>query len=260
MHRIDYERFKSLIQEVLQQSRTGAVAFDLANPEYAPGISTAFTEWEVKLALPAEEANAVLEKVKARLQESPYFPSSNEIGGKVAGGTRRQAMAALLASLFFIIVYIWVRFQRLVYGLAAVVALVHDVIITLGVVALTYWLAPILGFLLIDEMKIGLDVLAAFLTLIGYSLNDTIVIFDRIREIKGKAPWITEEMINRSVIMGLLILYVIGGEGIHAFAFTMLFGVVTGTFSSVYIASPILLWLAGLSGEAKAEPNSSNRS
>jgi len=273
-HRIDYERLKSLIQETLQQMQSGAVAFELGNPEYKPGISTAFTQWEVKLALPDEQARKVLDTLSTKLQQSPYFPSSNEIGGKVAGGTRREAAAALLASLFFIILYIWVRFQRLVYGLAAVVALVHDVLITLGAVAVTYWLAPILGFLLIDEMKIGLDVLAAFLTLIGYSLNDTIVIFDRIREIKGKSPQLTEGMINRSVndtlartiitgggvIMGLVILYILGGEGIHAFAFTMLFGVVTGTFSSVYIASPILLWLAGLSGEAKSEPIPANGS
>ncbi len=266
-HRIDYERLKTLLQQALQYTYSEAVPFELSHSEYLPGISTAFTNWEVTLALPAEEAKKVLEKVNALLEQSPYFPSSNEIGGKVAGGTRRQAVAALVASLFCIIVYIWVRFQRLVYGLAAVVALIHDVAITLGAVALTYWLAPVLGFLLIDEMKIGLDVLAAFLTLIGYSLNDTIVIFDRIREVKGKAPWLTEQMINRSVndtlartiitgggvIMGLLILYILGGEGIHAFAFTMLFGVVTGTFSSVYIASQILLWLAGLSGETKPE-------
>lgn len=266
-HRIEYDRLKTLLQEALQQLQTAGVAFELSHPEYVPGISTAFTDWEVHLALPTEEAKRVLEKVNFRLQEAPYFPSSNEIGGKVAGATRRQAVVALLASLFFVILYIWVRFQRLVYGLAAVVALIHDVAITLGAVALTYWLAPVLGFLLIDEMKIGLDVLAAFLTLIGYSLNDTIVIFDRIREVKGKAPWITQEMINRSVndtlartiitgggvIMGLLILYVLGGEGIHAFAFTMLFGVVTGTFSSIYIASPILLWLAKFSGETKPE-------
>ncbi len=272
-YRIDSERLKALFEEVLQETQTGAVALELANPEYAPGISTAFTHWEVKLALPPPEAQIVLNKVKERIQKLPYFPSSSEIGGKVAGGTRRQAVAALLVSIFFIIVYIWVRFQRVVYGLAAVVALIHDVAITLGAVALTYWLAPILGFLLIDEMKIGLDVLAAFLTLIGYSLNDTIVIFDRIREVKGKAPGITEEMINRSVndtlartiitgggvIMGLLVLYILGGEGIHAFAFTMLFGVVTGTFSSIYIASPILLWLAGLSGEIRATTNSSTR-
>jgi SecD/SecF fusion protein len=266
-HPIEYDRLKTLLQEALQQLQTAGVAFELSHPEYVPGISTAFPDWEVHLALPVEEAKKLLEKVNARLQEAPYFPSSNEIGGKVAGGTRRQAVVALVASLFFIILYIWVRFQRLVYGLAAVVALIHDVAITLGAVALTYWLAPVLGFLLIDEMKIGLDVLAAFLTLIGYSLNDTIVIFDRIREVKGKTPWITQEMINRSVndtlartiitgggvIMGLLILYVMGGEGIHAFAFTMLFGVVTGTFSSIYIASPILLWLAKFSGEAKPE-------
>ena len=110
-----------------------------------------------------------------------------------------RALGALFASLLCIIGYIWFRFQRVIYGLAAVVALLHDVLITLGAIAISFWLAPIFGFLLLDQFKISLTVVAALLTIIGYSLNDTIVVFDRIRETKGKAPKLTGEMVNVSI-------------------------------------------------------------
>jgi SecD/SecF fusion protein len=152
--------------------------------------------------------------------------------------------------------YIWIRFQNLAFGLAAIVALVHDVLVVVAALALSYYAAPYLGFLLVDPFKISLDVVAAILTIVGYSINDTIVTFDRIREIRGKSPEITKDIINRSinqtlsrtvltvltVLLVTVILYVGGGPGLHSFAFTMLVGLIAGTYSSVYIAAPILLW------------------
>ena len=102
----------------------------------------------------------------------------------------------------------------------------------------------------------------AFLTIIGYSLNDTIVVFDRVREVRGRNPALTEDMLNLSVNQTLsrtlltsfttfivvLILYAIGGEGIHGFAFCLVLGVIVGTYSSVYVASPVLLWLMNRPG------------
>jgi SecD/SecF fusion protein len=99
----------------------------------------------------------------------------------------------------------------------------------------------------------------AFLTIIGYSVNDTIVIFDRIREVRGKAPQLTEEMVNLSinqtlsrtllttltVLIVVVILYIFGGDVMHPFAFAMLVGLIAGTYSTVYIASPLLLWMIG---------------
>ena len=221
--------------------------------------STAYTMWDVKIKLPPEEARQRLESVKAALAEVPFFPSSNTIGSTVAKNTQWQAIEALVASLLCLVAYIWIRFQKVIFGLAAVLALVHDVLVTLGAIALSAFLAPYLGFLMLGEFKIGLSVLAAFLTIIGYSLNDTIVVFDRIREVRGKAPRLTEEMLNVSVNQTLsrtvltafttfivvLILYLFGGEVIHTFAFALVVGVVVGTYSSIYIASPILLWMAG---------------
>ena len=145
----------------------------------------------------------------------------------------------------------------MIYGLAAVAALLHDILITLGAIAVSYWLAEVFGFLLIDQFKISLTVVAALLTIIGYSLNDTIVVFDRIRETKGKAPRLTSEMINVSInqtlsrtlltsvttLIVVVLLYAFGGEGIHAFAFALVIGVLVGTYSSIFVASPILLWL-----------------
>src|SRR5690606_30050824 len=130
------------------------------------------------------------------------------------------------------------------------------------------WLAPYLGFLMVEDYKIGLTEIAAFLTIIGYSLNDTIVIFDSIRELRGRNPKLTVETVNDSVnqtlsrtlltsgttLLTLIILYVYGGEGIHAFSFALFVGIIVGTYSSIFIASPILLWLAN-----RESPNPSGR-
>ncbi len=234
---------------------------ELSNADFERGDSTAYEDWTLKLGLPPKEARPIIETIRARLEDSPYFPSSNSIGGKVASDTRNKAITALIASLICIVGYLWIRFQRVMFGLAAVVALVHDVLVTLGVIALSFWLSKLPGFedlLLIDPFKIGLPALAAFLTIIGYSLNDTIVVFDRIREVRGKAPQLTEDMVNTSInqtlartlltslttLMVVVILYFGGGQGIHGFAFALVVGVIVGTYSSVFVASPALLWMS----------------
>jgi SecD/SecF fusion protein len=169
------------------------------------------------------------------------------------------AVYAILASLVIIVVYVWIRFQNAVFGLAAVLALVHDVLVALGFLALSYWMANNLGMevLLVDPFKISLAVVAALLTIVGFSINDTIVIFDRIREIRGKNPVLSGAMINQAVnetlsrtfitsgtvFIATFVLYVFGGAGIHPFAFAMLVGVISGTYSTIFIAAPILLWM-----------------
>ncbi len=193
-----------------------------------------------------------------QLAATPVFLSDSKIGPRVANDTRATALYALGASIIMIVVYIWIRFQNVIFGLGAVVALIHDVLVTVaGVAASSYYVAGFLGFLLVDPFKISLNVVAALLTICGYSISDTIVIFDRIREVRGKSPDLTKEMINVSVnqtlsrtvltvftvLLVTTILYIWGGEAIHAFAFTMLIGLISGTYSSVYIAAPVLLWL-----------------
>ncbi len=217
-----------------------------------------FDNWTVEFTSTPEDTRQILTRVQTEQSAAPIWLSSSKIGSKVAGDMQTSALAAIFVSLIGIVGYIWLRFQRVAFGLAAVVALVHDVAITLGAVALSYWIARVGGFLLVDEFKISLPIVAAFLTIIGYSLNDTIVVFDRIREVKGKSPELTVEMINRSInqtlgrtlltsittLIVVCILYTFGGQGIHGFAFALLIGVLVGTYSSIFVASPVLLWMS----------------
>ncbi|MBT7253893.1 MAG: protein translocase subunit SecDF, partial [Planctomycetaceae bacterium] len=180
-----------------------------------------------------------------------------KFGAQIAGDMQMLALTAMLFSFAGIITYIWLRFQHLTYGIAAVVALLHDVLVTLAAMAVSVYVADHLGFLLIEDFKISLPVVAAFLTIIGYSLNDTIVVFDRIREVRGKSHDLTELMLNKSInqtlnrtlltslttLIVVIILYVVGGSGIHGFAFALVIGVAAGTYSSIFIAAPTLLFL-----------------
>ncbi|MHB8862983.1 MAG: protein translocase subunit SecD [Pirellulaceae bacterium] len=214
-------------------------------------------EWYVRLVATPEETQRILQRMKQDLANTPVFPSSNKVGGQVAGDTRNLAVVALAVSCLGIILYLWIRFQHVIFGVAAVAALVHDVLITVGAIAVSAYVANSLGFLLIDEFKINLTLVAALLTIIGYSVNDTIVVFDRIREVRGKSPDVTTEVVNTSINQTLsrtlltsfttlivtVILYMIGGSGIHGFAFAFTIGIMVGTYSSIYIASPIMLWM-----------------
>jgi SecD/SecF fusion protein len=230
----------------------------LNNPNWDGASSIAYPTWTVQLSGTAAEVERILERLRTDLGDTPVFLSSSEIGGQVAGDTQQRAIAALALSLLGIVAYIWFRFQYVSWGIAAVVALVHDVLMMLGALALSKWLAPVFGFALVNEFKINLTVIAAFLTLVGYSINDTIVTFDRLREIKGKSPQLTAEMINKSinqtlartiltaltVFMVVVILYVAGGDSIHAFAFSLVVGTIVGVYSSIFIAAPFLLYMA----------------
>ncbi len=258
---------KSLLDGIGRAAKNANVSIDLLGVELAPQGDKAdqwsteselrFSEWEIGLPIEFGPADEVMASLKQTLGSDPVWISSSSVGSRVAGDMINRALGAVFASLLCIIGYIWFRFQRVFYGLAAVAALVHDVTVTLGAIAVSYWLAGFLGFLLVDQFKISLTVVAALLTVIGYSLNDTIVVFDRIRETKGKSPRLTGEMVNTSInstlsrtlltsvttLIVVVLLYFFGGEGIHAFAFSLVVGVMVGTYSSIFVASPILLWL-----------------
>ena len=143
----------------------------------------------------------------------------------------------------------------------------HDVCITLGIVTACTYIAetPIGNALGIGDFKINLEMIAAFLTIIGYSLNDTIVVFDRIRENRGKLNTLTPKLINDSInqtlsrtlltsfttFLVVLVMYIWGGVGLRGFTFAMLIGIIVGTYSSVAIAAPILL--IGEKGQTKTQ-------
>ncbi|WP_162273989.1 protein translocase subunit SecD [Mariniblastus fucicola] len=226
---------------------------------------TVSDSWTIKLNVPQEkDGAAIINKWSEDLNAQPYFPTSSKVGSQIAESMRVNAALAIIFSLIGIIAYIWARFQNIAFGLAAVVALLHDVLVVLGMIALSHYVFDMLGFsfLGIDKFKISLEIIAALLTVIGYSLNDTIVVFDRIREVRGKRKQITSDMINTSISQTLsrtiltsvttfvvvFILYCFGGEAIHGFAFSLVVGVIVGTYSSIFIASPALLWLMNTIG------------
>ena len=232
--------------------------------EDAPATAAAGTKLILRTDLEPDVAKTLLDKLTDTLANDRdlLFERITNFGETVASETRTLAVIATVASWLIIIVYLWWRFHSFTYGLAAVLAVVHDVMITLGAIAVSYWLAkvPYVSTLLqIDQFKIDLPIVAAFLTLIGFSVNDTIVIFDRIREIKGKTPHLTNKMVNDAINQTLsrtiltsftawlvvVILYFFGGEGLHGFAFALVVGFLSGTYSTVYIATPILIdWVA----------------
>jgi SecD/SecF fusion protein len=256
---------KSLLESLVQASNAIGQGLTEAQVEVEPAELTAgwnrdsmqgFADWKVSLPYDQTQGQLVIDQLQKQMQGQPVWLSVNKIGERVAGQMQTKALAALVIANLFIAAYIWFRFQKLGYGLAAVLALVHDVLFTLAILAFSHWVYRPLSFLGIEDFKIGLTVVAAFLTIIGYSLNDTIVVFDRIREIKGKSPRLTTAMINKALnetlsrtlltssttIIVIMILYWFGGDGIHAFMFCLLVGILVGTYSSVFVAAPLLLW------------------
>ena len=189
---------------------------------------------------------------------SEPFPSAQEMQGRLVNELRNAAIGALLVSWGLIVLYLRVRFHEYKYGIAAVVALVHDVLIALIAVVLANRFGLVSG-------EINLAMIACFLTIIGYSVNDTIVIFDRIRENaqENVRQGVTEPfraLINRALnqtmsrtllTSGLTLLVVIAqfavnynsGSDLEGFAFAMIVGMVSGVYSTIYIAAPILIWL-----------------
>ncbi|QDT42478.1 bifunctional preprotein translocase subunit SecD/SecF [Gimesia alba] len=215
-----------------------------------------------------DDLKIALASMQAVMETTAILDEVNSFDSSVASEMQESALLAMLISLIAIVAYVWFRFQRITFGLAAVAALVHDVLVVLGLVALGAYLSNTgLGLVLgLNDFKINLPMIAAFLTIVGYSLNDTIVVFDRIREVRGKNPALTTTMVNESLnqtlsrtlltsittLIVVLILYAIGGEGIHGFAYCLVLGVFVGTYSSIYIASPVLLWLMNRPGSATA--------
>jgi SecD/SecF fusion protein len=197
--------------------------------------------------------------VELAMGQQEAFASTTSFEPTMAGEAWDKALIAILLSLTAMAVYIWLRFAKLSSGIAAVVATVHDVLITLGAVSLGAILsATVLGTVLdLTDMKVNLPLIGAFLTLVGYSVNDTIVVFDRIRENRGKYGDLSIPIVNNSinqtlsrtvltsstVFVAVVSLYFFGGKtsSIHGLAFVMLVGTVVGCYSSVAIASPILV-------------------
>ncbi|HRW30062.1 MAG TPA: protein translocase subunit SecF, partial [Emcibacteraceae bacterium] len=173
---------------------------------------------------------------------------------KVSGDLIEAGIFSVLLSIGAVLLYIWVRFEWQ-FGLGAVIALIHDVLITIGMFSLT-------------RLEFNLNIIAALLTIVGYSLNDTVVVYDRIRENLGKyrkmeLPELLNHTLNETLsrttmtsfttIIALFALFYFGGEVIHGFTAAMIWGIFVGTYSSIFIASPVLMWF-DLNREPTAKP------
>ena len=191
-------------------------------------------------------SDKILEIIKKNFPQNidpnTFIRMQQEIGPRIGEELKGKALLAIFWALVGIILYIWWRFE-FTFGIAAVIALFHDVLITIGIFSIT-------------GKEMSLPVVAALLTIVGYSLNDTIVVFDRIREDLKKfrrESYVNvfnhsiNETLSRTIITSLttfvvvLSLYLFGGSVIHDFAFALLIGIIVGTYSSVFVASPIMV-------------------
>jgi len=206
----------------------------------------------------AKAQNVAVEKVKAALGSSVSFRRTEFVGPKVSSELIEAGITAVLLALGAMLMYIWFRFEWQ-FGVGAVIALAHDVIMTIGVFSL-------LG------LEFNLSTVAAILTIAGYSINDTVVVYDRVRENLRKFKTMPlRDVINRSLndtlsrtlltsittLIALLILFFFGGEVIKGFSFGMIWGVLVGTYSSIFIATPLLIYMnlrrSVFDGEEEAE-------
>ena len=205
---------------------------------------------QIRIEQQETEGSATVETIKAvqevllTLDDKMTFPSVESVGPKVSGELIRTAVIAVITAIFAVLFYIWLRFEWQ-FSVGAVAALIHDITLTIGIFSLL-------------QIKFDLAIIAALLTIVGYSLNDTVVVFDRVRENLRKYKKLElQQVLNLSInetlsrtvmtsvttLLALISLFVLGGDVIRGFVFAMIWGVIVGTYSSVFIASNILLKL-----------------
>ncbi len=243
---VDINEARSALDQVIIEGQT----FDFSKAE----IKHFGDESNVAVRLPGIEdepeqfAHKFVEKMAEAFptlvpdNKTEFILSIEKVGPKIGAELSRDAVMAIFSALALILVYISIRFE-FKYAVGAIAALAHDVFITLG-------------FFSLLDFEVSLAVIAAFLTIVGYSLNDTIVIFDRIREnVKGLKNATLSSVINESInqsmsrtiitslttLFVVTVLFLVGGEVIHTFAFAMIVGVIIGTYSSIFVASPVVI-------------------
>ena len=203
----------------------------------------------VRAQVPAGQEEEFGRRIEEHLRQAPELEGhafsvvrTEAVGPKIGEELKRQALLAILYALGLILIYVAFRFD-LKFGVAAIVATAHDIVLSVGIFSLT-------------GKEISLAVVAAFLTIVGYSLNDTIVVFDRIREdLKAMRRETYESVVNRAVnetlsrtvltggttLIVLLFLFFMGGEVIHDFAFALIIGIIIGTYSSIFVGAPLVV-------------------
>lgn len=268
-----YPKVKSQIEELIEKdipglpinvidSTSNSLTYSFPNPDTTNRIidmlfSSGFQASKVSEELTNTEmiirvgiSDWIKENLKEKFTDNTFrVLKEDRVGPKVGKELQRDAVFAVLASLVVILIYLGFRF-KFIFAFGAVLALFHDVLITLGLFAIFYNLIPGLN------LEIDLTIVAAFLTLVGYSINDTVIVFDRVREmLKLHKTEEIESLMNKSInktmsrtiltggttLLTVLVLLIFGGEVLRGFAFTLLFGIIIGTYSSIFVASALVL-------------------
>ena len=239
---VDIAAYRAALKPLSLGDVTVTEIFDVTKPD----LNAAQIRFE---AQSGEEAATVevIRSVKAALMsldETITFPQVESVGPEVSGELVQAAITAVLAAIGAVLFYIWLRFEWQ-FSVGAIAALVHDIVITIGIFSLL-------------QIKFDLAIIAALLTIVGYSLNDTVVVFDRVREnLRKYKKTPLKDLLNMSInatlsrtvmtslttLIALISLFILGGDVIHGFVFAMIWGVIIGTYSSVFVASSILLRL-----------------
>ncbi|HTW95266.1 MAG TPA: protein translocase subunit SecD [Tepidisphaeraceae bacterium] len=232
-------------------SRPTSTALVLMNNSSIAYSADPQSHWIDQMAQPAWTL------VSSALQHKPSMVAVNSFSPSVAGAACDAALIALTLSVLVIMAYIWFRFGNFKYGTATVIALMHDTVFTLAALGFAHLLSgsKIGDLLELEPFRINMTVVAGILTIMSYSMIDTIVVFDRIRENRGKYGHLSRKIVNDAINQTLsrtlltagtttitvAFMFFLGGEGIHGFTFVLLIGILVGTYSSVAIAAPLLL-------------------
>ena len=239
---VDVAKYRSVLSELDLGDISITEVFDPTKPDQNVA--------QIRIEQQEEEGSAtvktveMVQKALRTIDNQMTFPSIESVGPKVSGELIKTAIIAVVTAIFAVLFYIWLRFEWQ-FSVGAVAALVHDIVLTVGIFSVL-------------QIKFDLAIIAALLTIVGYSLNDTVVVFDRVREnlrkykkteLKDVLNLSINETLSRTVmtsvttLLALISLFVLGGDVIRGFVFAMIWGVIVGTYSSVFIASNILLRL-----------------
>lgn len=257
----EIEKILPGVPRAIVDSSSNSVTYEFENPDTASLLTDALFEAGFQSGSVSEEpdnvqmlvsvgiADWIKENLRAKMKDNPFIVLKEDIvGPKIGEELKRDAVLAIFFALLAILIYLGFRF-KFIFAFGAVAALFHDVLITLGLFALLYGLIPGLN------LDIDLTIVAAFLTLVGYSINDTVIVFDRIREnlkIHKTRPLFDiintsiSQTMSRTILTGgttlltVFVLMIFGGEVLRAFAFTLLFGIIIGTYSSIFVASTLV--------------------
>ncbi len=250
-------------REALQPLNIGDISIsEIFDPTFGPEQNVAQVRFEAQEGDESVAAATIkrIEDALKTVDPSITFPSVESVGPKVSAELVRSAVEAVVLAIAAVLFYIWLRFEWQ-FALGAVAALVHDVLLTIGLFS-------------VFQIPFDLAIIAALLTIVGYSLNDTVVVFDRMRENLRRFKTLSlREVLNLSInetlsrtvmtsvttLLALIALLVLGGDVIRGFVFAMTWGVIVGTYSSVFVATNILLYLGVKRDWSKPDANAGNQ-